>query len=227
MKDNVIRTIKNNSITSYAKEYGVECLSNENLIALIIGIDPMLQGNEQIRKIFDGTHSLRKASKKTLWELTSIKGIGEKKAISILAAFELGKRLMKEKSQELIDLGSSLDIYNYILPYVKDLEIEESYLFCMDNSFKLIKMVRLSQGGISETTVDVRVVCKEAISCNASIIALVHNHPSSNCSPSRSDDELTYKINKACEIMRLYFMDHIIISSKSDQYYSYHDRGKL
>lgn len=226
MKDNA-RTIKYDSITSYAKEYGVENLSNENLIASIIGIDPMLLGNEPIRKIFDGSYSLRKASKRTLLELTSIKGIGEKKATAILAAFELGRRLMKEKSQELTDLGSSLDIYNYILPYVKDLEIEESYLFCMDNHFKLIKMVRLSQGGISETLVDVRVVCKEAISCNAVTIALVHNHPSSNCFPLRSDDELTYKINKACEIMRLYFMDHIIISSKSDQYYSYHDRGKL
>lgn len=227
MKDNA-RIIKYDSITSYAKEYGVENLSNENLIASIIGIDPMLQGNEPIRKIFDGSHSLRKASKRTLKELTSIKGIGEKKATAILAAFELGRRFMKEKSQELIDLGSSLDIYNYILSYVKDLEIEESYLFCiMDNDFKLIKMVRLSQGGISETAIDVRVVCKEAISCNAVIIALVHNHPSSNCFPSKSDDEITYKMKKACEIMRLYFMDHVIISSKSDQYYSYHDRGKL
>lgn len=136
MKDNA-RTIKCDSITSYAKEYGVEYLSNENLIASIIGIDPMLQGNEPIRKIFDGSHSLRKASKRTLQELTSIKGIGEKKATAILAAFELGRRFMKEKSQELTDLGSSLDIYNYILPYVKDLEIEESYLFCMDNHFKV------------------------------------------------------------------------------------------
>lgn len=150
MKDNA-KNYQVDSIISYAKEYGIENLSNENLIASIIGIDPMLQGNEPIRKIFDGSHSLRKARKKTLQELTSIKGIGEKKATAILAAFELGKRLMKEKSQELIDLGSSLDIYNYILPYVKDLEIEESYLFCMDNDFKLIKMVRLSQGGISET----------------------------------------------------------------------------
>lgn len=226
MKDNA-RTIKYDSITSYAKEYGVEYLSNENLIASIIGIDPYATGNESIRKIFDGSHSLRKASKRTLQELTSIKGIGEKKATAILAAFELGRRFMKEKSQELTDLGSSLDIYNYILPYVKDLEIEESYLFCMDNNFKLIKMVRLSQGGISETTIDVRIVCKEAISCNAVIIALVHNHPSPNCFPSKSDDEITYKIQKACEIMRLYFMDHVIISSKSDQYYSYHDKGRL
>lgn len=187
----------------------------------------MLQGNEPIRKIFDGSHSLRKASKRTLQELTSIKGIGEKKATAILAAFELGRRFMKEKSQELTDLGSSLDIYNYILPYVKDLEIEESYLFCMDNNFKLIKMVRLSQGGISETTIDVRIVCKEAISCNAVIIALAHNHPSPNFFPSKSDDEITYKIQKACGIMRLYFMDHVIISSKSDQYYSYHDKGRL
>lgn len=77
MKDNA-RTIKYDSITSYAKEYGVENLSNENLIASIIGIDPMLQGNEPIRKIFDGSHSLRKASKRTLLELTSIKGIGVK-----------------------------------------------------------------------------------------------------------------------------------------------------
>lgn len=172
MKDNA-RTIKYDSITSYVKEYGVEYLSNENLIASIIGIDPMLQGNEPIRKIFDGSHSLRKTSKRTLQELTSIKGIGEKKATAILAAFELGRRFMKEKSQELTDLGSSLDIYNYILPYVKDLEIEESYLFCMDNNFKLIKMVRLSQGGISETTIDVRIVCKEAISCNAVIITII------------------------------------------------------
>lgn len=103
MKDNA-RTIKYDSITSYAKEYGVEYLSNENLIASIIGIDPMLQGNEPIRKIFDGSHSLRKASKRTLQELTSIKGIGEKKATAILAAFELGRRFMKEKSQELTDL---------------------------------------------------------------------------------------------------------------------------
>lgn len=226
MKDNA-RTIKYDSITSYAKEYGVEYLSNENLIASIIGIDPMLQGNEPIRKILDGSHSLRKASKRTLQELTSIKGIGEKKATAILAAFELGRRFMKEKSQELTDLGSSIDIYNYILPYVKDLETEESYLFCMDNHFKLIKMVRLSQGGITETPKDERKVCKEAISCNAVIIALVHNHPSSNCFPSKSDDAITYKIQKACEIMRLFFMDHVIISSKSDQYYSYHDRGKL
>lgn len=226
MKDNA-RTIKYDSITSYAKEYGVENLSNENLIASIIGIDPMLQGNEPIRKIFDGSHSLRKASKRTLQELTSIKGIGEKKATAILAAFELGRRFMKEKSQEFIDLGSSIDVYNYILPYVKDLEIEESYLFCMDSNFKLIKMVRLSKGGISETAVDVRVICKEAISYNATTIALVHNHPSPSYFPSKCDDEITYKIKKACEIMRLFFMDHVIISSKSDQYYSYHDKGKL
>ena len=226
MKDNA-RTIKCNSITSYAKEYGVESLSNENLIASIIGIDPILEGNEVIRKILDSSHSLRKASKKTLQELTSIKGIGEKKATTILAAFELGRRLMKEKSQEFVNIGCSTDIYNYILPYVKDLEIEESYLFCMDSRFNLIKMIRLSQGGISETVIDVRVVCKEAISCNATVIALVHNHPSPNCFPSKNDDTLTFKIQKACEIMRLFFMDHVIISSKSDQYYSYHDEGKL
>ena len=224
MKDNA-RTIKYDSITSYAKEYGVENLSNENLIASIIGIDPMLQGNEPIRKIFDGSHSLRKASKRTLQELTSIKGIGEKKATAILAAFEIGKRLMEEKSEEREDLGSSISIYQHMLPYMIDLEHEEFWVLLMNQNFKLIKKVRMSVGGVTDCAVDVRMIIKEVVLNNATILAVCHNHPSCSPSPSKNDDLLTIQISKACEIMRIFFMDHVIITDGA--FYSYHDKGRI
>lgn len=224
MKDNA-RTIKYDSITSYAKEYGVEYLSNENLIASIIGIDPMLQGNEPIRKIFDGSHSLRKASKRTLQELTSIKGIGEKKATAILAAFEIGKRLMEEKSEEREDLGSSISIYQHMLPYMIDLEHEEFWVLLMNQNFKLIKKVRMSVGGVTDCAVDVRMIIKEVVLNNATILAVCHNHPSCSPSPSKNDDLLTIQISKACEIMRIFFMDHVIITDRA--FYSYHDKGRI
>lgn len=224
MKDNA-RTIKYDSITSYAKEYGVEYLSNENLIASIIGIDPMLQGNEPIRKIFDGSHSLRKASKRTLQELTSIKGIGEKKATAILAAFEIGKRLMEEKSEEREDLGSSISIYQHMLPYMIDLKHEEFWILLMNQNFKLIKKVRMSVGGVTDCAVDVRMIIKEVVLNNATILAVCHNHPSCSPSPSKNDDLLTIQISKACEIMRIFFMDHVIITDGA--FYSYHDKGRL
>jgi DNA repair protein RadC len=224
MKDNA-RTIKYDSITSYAKEYGVEYLSNENLIASIIGIDPMLQGNEPIRKIFDGSHSLRKASKRTLQELTSIKGIGKKKATAILAAFEIGKRLMKEKSEEREDLGSSISIYQHMLPYMIDLEHEEFWVLLMNQNFKLIKKVRMSVGGVTDCAVDVRMIIKEVVLNNATILAVCHNHPSCSPSPSKNDDLLTIQISKACEIMRIFFMDHVIITDGA--FYSYHDKGRI
>lgn len=228
MKDNCTRIrSKYDTITSMVKEFGIDYLSNENLLAAIIGIEPMQQGSEPIREIFDGSHSLRKAGKKTFQELTSIKGVGERKATAILAAFELGKRLMKEKATDIVSIDHSLAIYNYMMPTMLDLEHEEAYMLCMDQNFKLIKRVRLGVGGLTETAVDVRTLCKEAVLCNATIIALVHNHPSNSCTPSKNDDLLTCQVSKACEIMRLFFMDHVIISSKAANYYSYHDRGKL
>nr|WP_302335390.1 JAB domain-containing protein [uncultured Prevotella sp.] len=210
------------------ERYGTEYVSNENLIAAVLGIDIMNEVNQPVRDLFDGSHSLRKlAKKKTFDELVKVKGIGEKKAAALLAAFEIGRRLMKEEAEDITDLGSSLFIYNYMRPFTLDLDHEESWVLCMDQNFKLIKRVRISVGGNTETTVDIRLICKEAIMCNATIIALVHNHPSCNTTPSKNDDILTMKIQKACQVMNLFFSDHVIISSKVNTYYSYHDKGKL
>lgn len=219
--------MKQENITSYAKKVGVENLSNENLISAILGIDTLVQDNKPIREVFDGSRSLRKIAKKTLNELMSVNGIGEKKAIALLVAFELGKRLMREESEEQQRLDNAMAIKEYMLPFVKDLTNEVAYLLCMDRNFKLIKRVMLSKGGLTETAVDVRDICKQALLCNATVVALVHNHPSSNCSPSRQDDEITKRVKDGCKIMRLHLIDHVIISSKESTYYSYSESGKI
>lgn len=210
------------------ERYGTEYVSNENLIAAVLCIDIMNEASQPVRDLFDGSHSLRNlANKKTFDELVKVKGIGEKKAAALLAAFEIGRRLMKEEAEDITDLGSSFFIYNYMRPFTLDLDHEESWVLCLDQNFKLIKRVRISVGGITETAVDVRLICKEAIMCNATIIALVHNHPSCNPTPSKNDDILTMKLQKACQVMNLFFSDHVIISSKANTYYSYHDKGRL
>lgn len=219
--------MKQENITSYAKKVGVENLSNENLISAILGIDTLVQDNKPIREVFDGSRSLRKIAKKTLNELMSVNGIGEKKAIALLVAFELGKRLMREESEEQQRLDNAMAIKEYMLPFVKDLTNEVAYLLCMDRNFKLIKRVMLSKGGLTETAIDVRDICKQALLCNATVVALVHNHPSSNCSPSRQDDEITKRVKDGCKIMRLHLIDHVIISSKESTYYSYSESGKI
>ena len=219
--------MKQENITSYAKKVGVENLSNENLISAILGIDTLVQDNKPIREVFDGSRSLRKIAKKTLNELMAVNGIGEKKAIALLVAFELGKRLMREESEEQQRLDNTMAIKEYMLPFVKDLTNEVAYLLCMDRNFKLIKRVMLSKGGLTETAVDVRDICKQALLCNATVVALVHNHPSSNCSPSRQDDEITKRVKDGCKIMRLHLIDHVIISSKESTYYSYSESGKI
>jgi DNA repair protein RadC len=85
--------------------------------------------------------------------------------------------------------------------------------------------VRISRGGISETAVDIRIILKEALLCNATVVALCHNHPSNNPSPSRDDDRLTERVKKACDIMRIYLLDHLVVTDGA--YYSYHEQGRL
>ena len=94
----------------------------------------------------------------------------------------------------------------------------------MNQHYRLIKKVRISHGGITETAVDIRIIIREAVLANATILAVCHNHPSGSLSPSHADDDLTKTIQRACELMRIYFMDHVIVTD--GQYYSYRELGK-
>lgn len=204
---------------------GLESLTTVELISLVIGTGT--QNNvEQARKLFnvmDGR--LRNIAKARIEDLQVVQGIGDAKAIALQAAIELGKRYNSEKQVGRPDLGSSLAIYNYLLPLVRDLDVEECHIILMNQNFKLIKHVPISHGGITETAVDIRRIMREVVVNNATVLAVAHNHPSGSPTPSHNDNQLTRQIKKACDIMRILFMDHVIIADGS--YYSYADRGKL
>jgi DNA repair protein RadC len=110
-------------------------------------------------------------------------------------------------------------------PKMQDLKVEEAHVILMNQKFRLIKSIRLSQGGISEVSVDIRILLKETILNNATVIAFCHNHPSGNTRPSAVDDKLTQCLKKACDCMRIHFLDHVIVCD--GQYYSYAENGRL
>ena len=206
---------------------GEEALSNSELLAILIGSGNTKESAVDLMKrvMNDCGNNLNTLGKKSIAELCEYEGIGPAKAITILAACELGKRRQLEKAEERLDLGSAVAIYEHMHPLMQDLDVEEAWVLLMNRNFKLIKKVRISHGGISETAVDVRVIMKHAIMNNATVIALCHNHPSNNPRPSGDDDRLTKRMKEACQLMRIFFLDHLIITD--GRYYSYHEEGKI
>ena len=223
------------NITQWAKEdrprekmvdLGTEALSNAELLAILIGSGSTDESAVALMKrVLAGcNNNLNTLGKKTIHDLMAYKGIGEAKAITILAACELGKRRQAETPEERPDLGSATKIYRHMHHLMQDLDVEEFWVLLLNQHYRLIKKVRISHGGITETAVDVRIIIREAVLSNATILAVCHNHPSGSLSPSRADDDLTKTIQKACEIMRIHFMDHVIVTD--GQYYSYHELGR-
>lgn len=206
---------------------GAGALTNAELMAILIGSgSPKESAVDLMKRILsDCDNNLNKLGRMSIRELQVYNGMGPAKAISILAACELGKRRQMEKAQERKDLGSPQAIYDYMRPIMQDLDTEEAWIILMNQNYRLIKEERLSHGGITETLVDVRLIVKEALLNNATIVALCHNHPSNNARPSKEDDRLTERVKKACELMRLYLLDHVIVTESS--YYSYREKGRL
>ena len=117
------------------------------------------------------------------------------------------------------------NIQNCVLLLMQDLDVEEFWVLLMNQHFRLIRQVRISHGGITETAVDIRIIMREAVLANCTVLAACHNHPSGNLTPSRQDNELTQHIKRACELMRIRLIDHVIITDGN--YYSYHENGKI
>lgn len=209
--------------------HGAASLTNAELLAILIGSGSTEESAVALmqRVLKDCHNNLNTLGKMSVRELTDkrYKGLGPAKAVAILAACELGKRRAQEKAEERPDLGSATAIYNYMHPKMQDLDTEEAWALLMNQKFRLIRAVRLSHGGITETLVDVRIILKEALLANATIVALCHNHPSGSTQPSRADDDLTKKVSTACDAVRIYFTDHVIVTD--GQYYSYREMGKL
>ena len=206
---------------------GPGVLSDSELLAILIGSGSTKESAVSLmqRILADCGNNLNTLGKMSLHELMRYNGIGEAKAVTILAACELGKRRHATPAAVRPDLGSASAAYDYMLPKMQDLDVEEAWVLLMNQRFHLIKAVRLSHGGLSETAVDVRIVMREAILAGATVLTLCHNHPSGNCRPSGDDDRLTQKIRKACETMRIYMADHLIVTDGC--YYSYAEEGWL
>ena len=226
-KLNIIQWAEEDRPREKLMRLGAGALTNAELMAILIGSgSPKESAVDLMKRILnDCENNLNQLGKMSIRELQQYNGMGPAKAISILAACELGKRRQLEKVQERKDLGSPQAIYEYMRPMMQDLDTEEAWIILMNQNYKLIKAERLSHGGITETLVDVRVIVKEALLNNATIVAFCHNHPSGNTHPSKEDDRLTERVRKACELMRLYLLDHVIVTDGN--YYSYREKGRL
>lgn len=206
---------------------GVEALTNAELFAILIGSGTTKKSAVELMQevLSDCGNQLRNLNRMTLKALTGYNGIGEAKALSIIAAAEIGRRRAEEQSQDIVQFTDSKLVLQYMKPKIQDLSHEESWVLLLNNSAKLIHCAHLSQGGLTETMVDVRMLLKEALLHDATCFILVHNHPSGNPRPSRPDDELTMRVKKAAQTLNIRMLDHVIVTDTD--YFSFAENGKL
>ena len=191
---------------------GAQALTDAELLAILVGSgSPQEDAVSLMKRILaDCNNNLNTLGKLTIRDLCLYNGVGPAKAITILAACELGKRRQMDRPEERPDLGTATKIYNHMHPLLQDCDVEEFWLLLMNQNYRLIKKIRISHGGITETAVDIRIIMREAVLANATILAVCHNHPSGNLRPSTHDNDLTVQIQRACKLMRIHFMDHVL-----------------
>jgi DNA repair protein RadC len=227
---------KNLSIKNWAVEdrprekllkNGVENLSDAEILAILIGSGTKKQSALELSRqiLFEASNNLGELGKKSLEELTAVKGIGKAKAIVILAALELGRRRKYAEPLRKLQISSSKDSFKVFQPLLGDLPHEEFWLMLLNRSNRLIENICISKGGTSGTVIDTKIILNKALSRLASAIIVCHNHPSGNINPSQADKKITEKIRSAAATMDITLLDHIIIAD--NQYYSFSDEGNL
>ncbi len=206
---------------------GLSSLSDAELLAILISSGTKDKsavdlGRELLSLVNNNLNALGKL---TIADLIKIRGIGPARAVAIASALELGRRRRLAEVPDVLQIKSSKDVADIFQPLLSDLLHEEFWILFLNRSNKVIARMKLSQGGISGTVTDVRMVMKKAIEYLASGIIVCHNHPSGNLNPSESDSKITQKIKEAGNMMDIQLLDHLIISEKD--YYSFADNGLL
>ena len=206
---------------------GADTLSKAELLAILIGSGtPGKSAVDIMRTVLaDYGDSLMSLGKASVQELTRYDGIGEAKAVTIIAACQLANQRLKEGLPKRLRIKDSLDAVDYFRPKMQDLDVEECHLLLLDQGMGVKGSVLLSRGGIASTSVDVRCLLRHAILGQAVAVVLCHNHPSGRTQPSRDDDNLTKKADEACRAVGIRFVDHVIFAG--NDYYSYQENGKL
>ena len=206
---------------------GKAALSDAELVAILIS-----SGNREesavalCKRILSSTdNNLSALGKMSIKQLTAFKGIGEAKAISIIAALEIGRRRRGEEALQKKKITSSKSVFELMQPIIGELEHEEFWIIYLNNSNKVIHKNQLSKGGITGTLVDVRLVLKNALEVGALGLILAHNHPSGTLKPSEADKNITQKLKTAAESLDIKVLDHLIITEKA--YFSFADENVL
>jgi DNA repair protein RadC len=206
---------------------GERALSDAELIAILIG-----SGNtnetavELSRRILSSVNNnLNDLGRKGIDYLTTFKGIGEAKAVAILAAIELGRRRKEAEVFDTKKITGSKDAADFFMPLLSDLNHEEFWIMLLDRGNKIKDHFMISQGGITGTVIDVRIILKRALDNGAVSMILCHNHPSGTMRASDADLKITKKIKQAAQVMDISLLDHIIVGQNS--YYSFADEGLL
>lgn len=207
---------------------GVDALTTTELIALLLGSGTPGESviNLSQRILAESGNSLQELSRRTIKNLVrSFKGVGDAKAVTLLAAIELGKRYAQEGPVEkpVIDMPSKA--YNLMRDKLMGLDHEEFWAIFLNNAKRVIARAKISQGGTTATVVDTKIVLRHAIDHLAAAIILVHNHPSGTLRSSRQDDAITDRIKKAAAMIDVQVVDHIIFTK--DAYYSYNESGLI
>ncbi|WP_337042712.1 RadC family protein [Emticicia sp. 17c] len=223
-----------NTITSWAEEdrpreklilKGKAALSDAELIAILIGSGTReLSAVDLSKLILQSTkNNLNELAKLSVNDLMKFKGIGDAKAISIVAALELGRRRKESDTLKKPRVTSSDDAYQAIRPYLMDLSHEQFWILLLNRANEVIRPMQISTGGVAGTVADPKMIFKSAIEYLASAIILVHNHPSGNLTPSQADKDLTRKVKDAGKLLDIPVLDHLIFGDNG--YFSFADQG--
>jgi len=206
---------------------GKTSLSNAELLAILIGSGNRQESAVELCKriLHSSGKSLHQLAKLSLTDLQKFKGIGEAKAISIIAALELGNRRGAEPHRDLSKITSSKDVFNIMHPFLGGLDHEQFWILMLNNANKVIYKFPLSKGGITSTMVDTRLVFKNALAQGATALILVHNHPSGTLKPSQADKDITHKIKQAGLLLDIKVLDHLIVTEKT--YFSFADESLI
>jgi DNA repair protein RadC len=206
---------------------GKAALSDAELIAILIGSGTVELSAVDVSKVIlqQANNNLNDLAKQTVKDLTKIKGIGEAKAISIIAALELGRRRKDTEAVRKPKIRTSADAYEQIKPYLLDLAHEEFWILLLNRGNEIIRPIQVSSGGVAGTVVDSKIIFKIAIEYLASGIVLIHNHPSGNCTPSQNDKDLTKKLKEVGLLLDIPILDHLIFTEA--KYFSFADEGIL
>ena len=206
---------------------GKSALSNAELIAILIGSgNSELSAVELSRSILDSVNNnLIELSNLTLSDLMHHKGIGEAKAVTIMAALELGKRRRAAEASLPTEVKDSRDAFERFLPYIDDLRQEHFLIMYLNQANHALKVECVSYGGTTNVIADPKIIFKNALNLNATCIILGHNHPSGNPRPSEEDRLLTKKLVAAGKLLDIFVKDHVIIGN--ERYYSFLDHGEM